>query len=126
MTQYYVTAEGAYIGGFDGIDPPAGAIEVPGPPPVNAAQVWGGTGWLPYVPPVPAAVTPLQARKALRAAGMMPAVNDWLAAQDEITNEEWEYATQIERDNPAIAAAAVGLDLTEADLDDLFRTAATL
>jgi hypothetical protein len=33
MTRFYVDVAGAYIGGFDGAPPPAGAIEVPAPPP---------------------------------------------------------------------------------------------
>ncbi len=46
MTKYYVKANGDYIGGFDGDDasPPAGAVEVPAPPP-DGRQKWSGTEW---------------------------------------------------------------------------------
>lgn len=40
-TKYFVTPSGAYIGGFDGADPPAEAIEVPVPPP-RADYLWDG------------------------------------------------------------------------------------
>lgn len=33
MTKYFVDEAGNYIGGFDGANPPAGAIEIPAPPP---------------------------------------------------------------------------------------------
>jgi len=32
MTKYYVDAQGNYLGGFDGAEPPQGAIEVPSAP----------------------------------------------------------------------------------------------
>jgi hypothetical protein len=44
MTKYYVDDEGNYIGGFDGAEPPAGAIEVPEAP-ADARQKWSGDGW---------------------------------------------------------------------------------
>jgi len=41
MTQYFVNEQGRYIGGFDGAEPPEGAIEVPHPP-ADARMVWDG------------------------------------------------------------------------------------
>lgn len=38
-TRYYVDADGAYIGAFDGADPPEGAVEV-ATAPQDARQVW--------------------------------------------------------------------------------------
>jgi hypothetical protein len=73
---------------------------------------------------VPASISPLQARKALRAANLMEAVNAWLATQPEEVREEWEYAREIERDNPTIAAACAALGLTEEQRDQLFVAAA--
>lgn len=43
-TKYYVDAEGNYIGGFDGVDPPEGAIEVPEAP-EDARQKWVNGAW---------------------------------------------------------------------------------
>lgn len=50
-TLYFVDGRGNYIGGFAGAEPPAGAIQVPTPPPVHASQIWDGQAWGPYVPP---------------------------------------------------------------------------
>ena len=49
MTQYYATAAGAYIGAYDGIEPPAGAVEVPTHP-AGASQVWDGSTWIDPMP----------------------------------------------------------------------------
>jgi len=43
MTKYYVDAEGVYVGGFDGADPPEGSIEVPDAPPHGTCK-WDN-GW---------------------------------------------------------------------------------
>lgn len=75
---------------------------------------------------VPAAVTPRQMRLALIAQGMMPQVEAYVATLDEAATVEWEYATEVARDNALIAAAQTGLSMTDAQVDDLFRLAATL
>ncbi|MBZ8133213.1 hypothetical protein [Afifella sp. IM 167] len=43
-TRFYVDAEGAYLGGFDGAAPPQGAVEV-GAPPADGRQKWNGEEW---------------------------------------------------------------------------------
>lgn len=80
----------------------------------------------PYTGIIPPSVTPLQMRKALRLSGLYESVQSYLATQDAEVNEEWEYATQIDRDNVLIATAAVLLGKTAEEVDDLFRLAATL
>lgn len=45
-TRYYVNEDGAYIGGFAGVEPPVGAIEVPSAP-EDYRQIWSGEEWLP-------------------------------------------------------------------------------
>lgn len=76
--------------------------------------------------PVPSAVTPLQLRRALRAAGLHAQIADVLAALGEEAQEAWEYAVTITRNDPMIAAAAASLELTSDQVDDLFRAAAAL
>ena len=76
--------------------------------------------------PVPRSVTPLQARKALRAAGMLDTVNEWMAQQAEEVREIWEYALTIERDNPTLADAATAMGLTEEQMDALFVAASQM
>lgn len=89
---------------------------------------WTGAGVAVYEPPptVPAAVYPLQARKALRQAGLKEQVDAHIATLTEPEQEAWEYAIQIERDHPTVASAAAALGLTDEQVDDLFRLAATL
>lgn len=48
-TRYFVDGNGNYIGGFDGAEPPAGAIEVPEAP-QDANQTWANGAW--SAPPV--------------------------------------------------------------------------
>lgn len=86
----------------------------------DSGGVWG------LYNPVPRSVSPLQMRKALRLQNLRASVDAYLEDADEEVREDWEYATQIERSNALLIAAAQALGKTEADLDDLFRLAATL
>jgi hypothetical protein len=45
QTLFYVDAQGNYLGGFCGAEPPEGAIEVPFPP-SHASQKWDGEKYL--------------------------------------------------------------------------------
>lgn len=92
-----------------------GLLEVPEPEaPVTPAP-----------PVVPHALTPLQARKAIRAAGLTALVDALLAAASAEVREEWDYALQIERHNPTLLLMADALGLTSAQLDALFIDGAT-
>lgn len=77
-------------------------------------------------PPVPQSITPLQARKALRAANLKERVDGLLATAPEEVREEWEYATEIERNHPTLLSLAAALPLTEQQLDELFIAAKAL
>jgi len=44
MTRYFVDAQGFYLGGFDGAEPPNSAIEVPRAPD-DARQIWQNGKW---------------------------------------------------------------------------------
>ena len=82
-------------------------------------------------PQVPQQVTPRQARLALLQIGKLDAVSAALAAipdpaQRTAAQIEWEYATVIERNSPLVQSLAAGLNLTDAQLDDLFTQAAGL
>jgi hypothetical protein len=84
----------------------------------------------PPPPPPPESVTMRQARLALLGAGLLDAVEAALAAmegaQGQAARIEWEYATEIRRDNPLFSALAAQLGLTGDALDALFVTAAGL
>lgn len=75
---------------------------------------------------VPVSVTPLQARLALNAAGLRSSVETALAKADQDTQDHWEFASLIHRDNPIVATVAEQLGLSSQKVDDLFRQAAKL
>lgn len=125
ITRYFVTGNGTYIGGYEGAEPPTGAIEVPTAP-QDARQIWDGVAWGP-IPPTPIlSVTPRQFRLALNATGMRASIEAYVAAGSQDMKDTWEFATVIERNSPIIAAGAAELGLTEGQIDDLFSLAATL
>lgn len=80
--------------------------------------------------PVPQSVTMRQAQRALLAVGKLDAVN---AAIDAIPGDvgraariDWEKSSSVERNWPLVASVGAALGMTDGDIDDLFRTAATL
>lgn len=79
---------------------------------------------------VPVAITMRQARLALLASNLLSQVNNAIAAlpspQKEAAEIEWEYAAEVRRDSPLIASIGPALELTSAQIDNLFITGATL
>jgi hypothetical protein len=71
------------------------------------------------------AVSPLQMRRALRAKNLYDAITAYVEQQDADTQDAWEYAVEIRRDDALIAAAADALAKSDAEVDDLFRLAAS-
>lgn len=59
MTQFFVDAQGAYLGGFDGAEPPDGAIEVLGAP-AHGDDRWIDGAWASTTPTVPAYTAAIQ------------------------------------------------------------------
>ncbi len=80
----------------------------------------------PSEPPIPKSVTMRQARLALLAAGKLEAVNAAIRSVGGAAQVEWEYATEVRRDWPLVAEIGAGLEMTDADLDQLFVVAAAL
>ena len=76
--------------------------------------------------PVPESVTPLQARKALRKAGLLNTVNAFITTQSDEVQEAWEYCIAVYRNDPLISALQTELNLTDEQLDDLVRSAAEI
>lgn len=78
--------------------------------------------------PVPSEVTPYQARMALLNAALLETVETLMADPNTPTAAKiaWEYATVIQRHSPFISTLGPALGLTEAQIDDLFRFAATV
>lgn len=84
----------------------------------------------PQPPAIPQFVTMRQARLALHAAGLLSSVNAAIASMDEPAKTaaliDWEYASVVERNAGLVPAMAAALGMSDADIDDLFITAATL
>lgn len=89
----------------------------------------GETTTVPYTPaptPVPASVTPRQAKLALLAAGHLTNVEAAIAAANTATQINWREATEFLRTDPLVGSIGAGLGLTSSQIDDLFKLAATL
>ena len=77
--------------------------------------------------PVPQVVSRFQARAALAMVGLLTSVENAIASSNNIIAQlAWADAVQFERNSPTIAAMASALDLTEEQVDDLFRTASKI
>ncbi len=102
--------------------------EVPQRPSAN--HTWNGSSWVAAPLPVPAVVTMRQARLALLQSGMLSQVNTAVAAMPGASGDaariEWEFSSTVERNRPLVQSLVGALGLTDAQLDDLFRLAATL
>jgi hypothetical protein len=87
---------------------------------------------LPELPDVPASVTARQIRLWLVRHGVSLAQVDAAidaipdAQQREECRVEWDYAPWVERTHPMLVPLAAALGLSEAQVDDAFREAATI
>lgn len=125
VTRFYVDPNGVYLGGFAGVEPPAGSVEIDAPP-AHGSQVRNmATGeWSAPTLPVPQAVGRAQAKIWLHRAGKLTAVQTYIdGANDAELSLWWDEATTFERQNPHILALAAGFDI---DLDTAFREAAAI
>ena len=79
-------------------------------------------------PPVPSVVSKFQAKAALLHFGYLDAVEAIMAnpATPAIAKLAWSEAQEFLRDSPTVAMMAGALGLTAAQVDDLFRFAATV
>lgn len=86
--------------------------------------------YVPVVDPVPEVVTMRQARLALLGAGLLAQVNTAVAnmpgTEGDAARIEWEYAQEVRRDSPLVAALSAILGLTDETLDNLYKVAAGL
>jgi len=80
----------------------------------------------PYVAPIPNSVTPRQARLALLGAGLLDQVETAVKTQDKETQITWEFASEIQRNNPLIVGIGKQLGIASEQIDSLFVMAAGL
>lgn len=71
-------------------------------------------------------LSPRQIRQALTAAGLRASVEAAVAAGDQNLKDWWEFATSFERMNPVVLGMATALNVTEQQMDDLWRLGASL
>ena len=76
--------------------------------------------------PIPATVTRFQALAVLAAGGYLDTVRTYINTLDQnnVQRLAWENATDWERTSPTLNALATMLNLTNAEVDDLFIAAA--
>lgn len=77
-------------------------------------------------PAIPSIVSMRQARLALLQAGLLSTVSGAIAAGGDADKIEWEYAADVDRNSPLVQNMKAGLNLSDADLDNLFTLAASL
>lgn len=122
---YYIDKNGSY---YEGDKADWQDQEVPQRPDAN--HTWNGSAWVAAPLPVPAVVTMRQARLALLQAGLLTQVNTAIANMPGATGDtariEWEFSSTVERNRPLVQSLIGALGITESQLDDLFRLAATL
>ena len=75
---------------------------------------------------IPQQVTMRQARLALLGAGLLDTVETAIVAAGPAAKIEWDYATEVQRASGLVPAMAIALGMTEAQIDALFVTAASL
>lgn len=126
MTKFYVDAQGRYIGGFDGSEPPDGAIEVVNPP-NNGTDIWLNGAWS-IAQVVPQEITSRQAHAALIKRGLDVSIDAYIDAipdpvQKKLVRNEYVQSKTWERHWPLVIQIGAALGL---DLDELFVFASTL
>lgn len=81
-------------------------------------------------PIIPEAITMRQARLALLGAGVLAQVDAAIASMTGIEGDaariEWEYAQEVRRDSPLMAALGPALGMDAAQVDALFVAGAAL
>lgn len=71
-------------------------------------------------------VSRFQARAALFNAGFLAAAESAISGASDLAQLAWQDAWEFRRNSPTVAAIAGTLGLTDTQLDDLFRQAATI
>lgn len=83
---------------------------------------------IPVVVVIPQVVSRFQGRAALANAGHFTTVNNYMSSfpVDNLQRLAWEDAQEFRRNSPTVAAMQTLLNLSDAEIDDLFIEAATI
>lgn len=79
-----------------------------------------------YAATIPRVISMRQARLALLGAGVLSTVDTAVVQIGGAAQIEWEYATEVRRDNPLVLQLGSILGLDSIQIDNLFKLAATL
>lgn len=130
------TGESMEIGEKDGAPRGWTRTPIPGVIPEGKVPRFVGTGWdvvdppAPPEPTIPTSVTKRQAKLVLLGAGLLDAVEAYIAAiegtEGRAAQIEWAEATEFRRDHPLIVSLGPVFGLSEADIDSLFVQAAQI
>lgn len=74
----------------------------------------------------PDEVTRMQAKIALKRAGLLPTIEQVVAAADEETQMMWAEALHFRRTSPLLNQLATAIGMSSQDMDDLFALAKTI
>ena len=77
-------------------------------------------------PAIPSTVNMYQARIALHQAGLLATVQAGIGQMSQEAQIKWEFAPTVRREDALTAAMATALNLSDAQLDGLFTTAAAI
>lgn len=94
--------------------------------PSNVCKGWSHESGQFTAPPgssglTPECITPLQARRAIRKLGLTARIRAALTSLGDEASEEWDFALEIERDNPILQQVQKISGLSQAQMDDIFR-----
>ena len=89
------------------------------------SRQWGAEGWSEYKP-VPQVVSRFQARASLYQANMLESAELAVSNADPLTQMAWADAQEFRRDSPSVGVIAAALNLTDAEIDDLFIAASDI
>jgi len=105
-------------------------VQVPTDQNVKCGWLYDGTFHSPTTPPpVPEPLRPLSARQirlALAAAGLLDQVEMTIAGLPQASRIEWQYASSYERTHPLIASIGTAVNLSDGQIDDMWRQAEAL
>ncbi|MDG4895552.1 hypothetical protein P9272_18440 [Mesorhizobium sp. WSM4976] len=125
MTKFFVDRNGFYLGGFDGAEPPEGAIEVLEAP-EDARQIWRDGVWgAPQISP-PDSVSARQFKLQLLYAGLLDEVEGWIAGQATAVQIAYGNSGSFVRQSPMMQAGFASLGFTSKQIDEFFVAAAML
>jgi hypothetical protein len=123
MVPYISASDGSYYEASDGIALHPADTPVPRRP--DQYYTWTAGAWAAFTP-VPQTVSRFQALAALQQQGLLDKAQAAVTAAGGVTLLAWNNAQSFERNSPTIAALAAALNLTSAQVDALFVSAAQI